>query len=79
MCLVHRSLKRKGANDFQLSSLSDFGSWATGAGKDKLFELGYPCEMATGSLLSERCKNSTFLHQYPIALSLLRANHMVGY
>jgi hypothetical protein len=40
-CLVHRSLKRKGANDFQLSSLSVFGSSATGAGKDELFELGY--------------------------------------
>jgi hypothetical protein len=38
--LVHRSLKRKGANDFQSSSLSVFGSWATGAGKDELFELG---------------------------------------
>ena len=33
---------------------------------------------ATGSLVSERCENSTFLRQYPIALSLLRANHMFG-
>jgi hypothetical protein len=46
MCLVHRSLKRKGANDFQTSSLSVFGSWATGAGKDELFELGYPSRYA---------------------------------
>ncbi len=40
-CLVHSSLKRKGANDFQSSSLSVFGSSATGAGKDELFKLGY--------------------------------------
>jgi len=41
-CLVHRSLERKGANDVPISSLSVFGSSATGAGKDELFELGYP-------------------------------------
>jgi hypothetical protein len=35
------NLKRKVANDFQSSSLSVFGSSATSAGKDELFELGY--------------------------------------
>jgi hypothetical protein len=41
-CLVHSSLKRKGANDFQSSSLSVFGSSATSASKDELFEIAYP-------------------------------------
>ena len=45
----------------------NFGVKATEAGK----------AWATGSLVSERCENSTFLRQYPIALSLLRASHMV--
>jgi hypothetical protein len=36
----------KYVSDFQLSSLSVFGSSATGAGKDELFELGYPSREA---------------------------------
>ena len=35
-------LRRAPANDFQISTLSVFGSSATGAGQDELFELGYP-------------------------------------
>jgi hypothetical protein len=38
---IHRVARSaKAPNDFQLSSLSVFGSSVTGAGKDELFELG---------------------------------------
>jgi len=36
-------------------------------------------EACATTVLSERCENSAFLRQYPIALSLLRANHIVRF
>ena len=76
--LVHRSLKRKGANDFQISSLSVFGNSATGAGKDELFELGYPSRDDEGEPPIRTSRKLNVPAPISNSIEFFGAKHMLG-